>query len=135
MKKKLYYGCGLFVLCFLALFLILNSYVKMTTPNQHEEWIKEKGWQIATYFPKKEKFTVPEYPEALRTYNLANVHFDDYKDKKITQYRYRLRESCNQEYLEAVILTADGKMFASYINVSDSKPGVTEMLNKEVYMN
>ncbi|MFG6494576.1 hypothetical protein P8610_04410 [Fictibacillus sp. UD] len=135
MKKKLFYGCGLFVLSFLATFLILHSYVKITTPNEHEEWIQKKGWNIAFYIPKKEKFTVPEYPEALRTYSLANVHFNGYKDKKITQYRYRLKESCNKEYLEAVILTVEEKMLGSYIDVSDSKPGVTEMVDKDMYMN
>lgn len=113
---------------------MLHSYVKITTPNEHEEWIQKKGWNTAFYIPKKEKFTVPEYTEALQTYSLASVHFNGYKDKKITQYRYRLKESCNNEYIEAVILSAEGKMFESYIDVSESKPGITEMVDKDLYM-
>lgn len=134
MKKKLFYMGCFFVLSYITVSLIIHSYFIFTTPIEHKNWIEEKGWHIAYFLPKKEEFIVPKNPESLQIYTIADVHFNGYKHKKITQYRYRLKETCNHEYLEAVILSSEGKMFESYMHVSNSTPGVIEMLDHEVYM-
>lgn len=135
MRKKQFLVSVCLVACFLTVLVIMNTYAKMITPEKHEELIIEKGWRTASYFPKKESFLIPEYPEALQTFNRTKVHFDDHINKNISQYRYRLKESCTpNEFIEAVILTANGEIFASYLSVSNSKPGVTEMMEKDVYM-
>jgi hypothetical protein len=103
-------------------------------PDSHRAFIEKKGWRMASYFPKNEPFEVPEYPEALQTYKLANVDFKGYENTSFTQHTYRLKQTCDNRYLEAVILSSDNKIVDSYISVSETEPGITEMSDQEIYM-
>jgi hypothetical protein len=131
MKKKIYYSTGLIILTFLMILLVMSFIFQQSVPDSHQAFIEEKGWGLAFYFPKKESFLVPDYPEALQTYKIAGVDFTGYEN--ITRHRYRLTQPCDSRYLEAVILTADNKIMDSYINVSETVPGVTEMTEKDIY--
>jgi hypothetical protein len=132
--KKIFYFTGLFILTFLMILLVMNFTFQQSVPVSHLAFIEEKGWDLAFYFPKEESFLVPEYPEALQTYKIAGVDFTGYENKQMTRHRYRLTQPCDSRYLEAVILTADNKIMDSYINVSETVPGVTEMTEKDIYI-
>lgn len=132
--KKIFYSTGLFILTFLMILLVMSFTFQQSVPVSHLAFIEKKGWDFAFYFPKKESFLVPEYPEALQTYKIAGVDFTGYENKQMTRHRYRLTQPCDSRYLEAVILTADNKIMDSYINVSETVPGVTEMTEKDIYI-
>ncbi|MBY6036555.1 hypothetical protein KUV80_07820 [Fictibacillus nanhaiensis] len=83
MKKRILYGIGVSVLSFFTIFLLMNVYMKSAIPIEHEVWIKEKGLPMASYFPKKKTFEVPQYPEAIESFQLANVHFNGYKKRRL----------------------------------------------------
>jgi Domain of unknown function (DUF4830) len=134
MKKKIYYSTGLIILTFLMILLVMSFTFQQSVPDSHQAFIEEKGWDLPFYFPKKESFLVPDYPEALQTYKIAGVDFTGYENKQMTRHRYRLTQPCDSRYLEAVILTADNKIIDSYINVSETVPGVTEMTEKDKYI-
>ncbi|WP_226537277.1 DUF4830 domain-containing protein [Fictibacillus halophilus] len=134
MLKKLPYAAGFFVLTFLLVLFIMNLAFHQMIPDSHRAFIEEKGWRMDFYFPQKEPFTIPEYPEALETYSLAGVDFTGYEKTKITRHRYRLDQKCDTRYLEAVILTGDNKIIGSYIDASDTVPGVAEMAEKVDFM-
>jgi Domain of unknown function (DUF4830) len=135
MLKKLPYAAGFFILTFLLVLFVMSLAFHQMIPDSHRTFIEKKGWKMDFYFPKKEPFTLPEYPEALETYSLAGVDFTGYEKTKITRHRYRLDQKCDTRYLEAVILTGDNKIIGSYIDASDTVPGVAKMTEKEDFMN
>jgi hypothetical protein len=134
MKKKFLYSSGFFVLIFLFVFLILKISFHQAIPDSHQTFIKKKGWELGFYFPKKETFIVPEYPEALQTFQIAGVDFTGHEESKITEHRYRLKQKCDSRYLEAVIFSSNNKIINSYIDIDDTIPGITKMIEVEVYM-
>jgi Domain of unknown function (DUF4830) len=134
MLKKLPYAAGFFILTFLLVLFVLSLAFRQMIPDSHKAFIEKKGWKMDLYFPKKESFTVPEYPEALETYSLAGVDFTGYEKTKITRHQYRLEQKCDTRYLEAVILTGDEKIIGSYIHTSDTVPGIKEMVEKKDFM-
>jgi hypothetical protein len=135
MLKKLRYTTGFFILTFFLVLLIMKLTFQQLIPDSHQAFIEEKGWDLAFYYPKKEPFIIPEYPEPLETFSSAGVDFTGHGKTKITIHRYRLEQKCDTRYLEAVILSGDNKIIGSYIEVSDTVPGVAEMAEKEDFMN
>jgi hypothetical protein len=134
MLKKLSYAAGFFILTFLLVLLVMSFAFHQMIPDSHRAFIEKKGWDLAFYLPKKEPFSIPEYPEPLETFYLAGVDFSGYEKTKITRHRYRIEQKCDTRYLEAVILTGDNKIIGSYIDASDTVPGVAEMVEKEDFM-
>lgn len=134
MLKKLPCAAGFFILTFLLVLLAMILAFHQMIPDSHRAFIEKKGWKMDFYFPQKEPFTIPEYPEALETYSLAGVDFIGYEKTKITRHHYRLAQKCDTRYLEAVILTGDDKIIGSYIHASDTVPGVADMVEKDDFM-
>ncbi|MFD1357045.1 hypothetical protein ACFQ4X_03965 [Fictibacillus halophilus] len=134
MLKKLFYSASFFILTFLVVLLIMKLIIQQSIPDSHQAFIEEKGWDLAFYFPKKEPFTIPEYPEPLETFYLAGVDFTGHEKTKITRHRYRIEQKCDIRYLEAVILSGDDKIIGSYIDASDTVPGIAEMVEKDDFM-
>ncbi|OOE12383.1 DUF4830 domain-containing protein [Fictibacillus arsenicus] len=132
--KKLLCAAGFFILTFLLVLFLMNLAFHQMIPDIHRTFIEEKGWDLAFYLPKKERFSIPEYPEPLETFYLAGVDFRGYEKTKITRHQYRLEQKCDTRYLEAVILTGDEKIIGSYIRASDTVPGVAEMVEKDYFM-
>jgi hypothetical protein len=133
-KKKFFYFAGFFVLIFLNVLLIINISFHQAIPDSHQTFIEEKGWKLDYYFPKKEPFIVPEYPEAQQTLQIAGVDFTGHEKTKITEHRYRLKQKCDTRYLEAVIFSSNNKIINSYINIDDTVPGITQMTEVGIYM-
>ncbi|RZT23449.1 DUF4830 domain-containing protein [Fictibacillus sp. BK138] len=132
--KKLPCAAGFFILIFFLVLFVMSFAFHLMIPDSHRAFIEEKGWDLAFYLPKKEPFSIPEYPEPLEIFYLAGVDFRGYEKTKITRHQYRLEQKCDTRYLEAVILTGDDKIIGSYIHASETVPGVAEMVEEEDYM-
>jgi hypothetical protein len=82
MLKKLRYTTGFFILTFFLVLLIMKFTFQQLIPDSHQAFIEEKGWDLAFYYPKKEPFIIPEYPEPLETFSQLELILPDMKKLK-----------------------------------------------------
>ncbi len=125
---------GKFLLSFGIIFMLLNTYSLALTPEKHMEWIERHGWKTDFYFPRKQVFINPIHPEFRHTYQLVDVNFHGLEKGTIEQYIYRLKENCGNHYLEAVLLTYEENIIDSFIQLSESDPGMVKMMEQPVFM-
>jgi hypothetical protein len=133
-QKGIVVSLGMFILLFAIIFITLKLLLNHLIPPSHRLFIEKRGWEIANIFPEKEVFNIPEFPEALKTYSSAGVSFKGLNQAKIYSNRYVLKQKCHSRNLEIILFSVDDKIIGSYIDVTESVPGVTEMMDKDTFL-
>ncbi len=124
----------MFLLSFGIIFMLFNTYFLAVTPEKHMEWIERYGWKADVFLPRKKVFVIPIQPEFRHTYQLADVNFHGLEKGTIEQNIYRLKGNCGNHHLEAVLLTYEENIIDSFIQLSESDPGIVKMMDQPVFM-
>lgn len=120
----------------LAGVLLVAACSKESFPEQHGEYLANKGWEINESI-KVETYVLDIPHEMLSNYEASGITFmNEYLGEEITQHAYELKEKdIDGKRLKAVVFETEAEIIGGYGVLPNWDPGTFNLDDKERLMN
>ncbi|MFD1175028.1 hypothetical protein ACFQ3W_01725 [Paenibacillus puldeungensis] len=127
-RSKYIFG-GIGVILMLAIIVVLKLFIN-PIPQEHRKLIESHGWSIEGIKENRVSVHLPIPSEVEASYRNLGINLEVAKNgTEIFRSRYKLREACSKEKIDAVVYFNDVKILGSYFLLTERDPGYARMEN------
>ena len=126
-RSKYIFG-GIGVIFILAMIGVLRMFIN-PIPQEHQKLIESHGWSIEGTKENRVSVHLPIPSEVAASYRNLGIDLGGENEVEIFRSKYRLREVCSKEKMDAVVYFNDVKIWGTYLLMTEHDPGYTKMEN------